>query len=137
VRPPAVGREVPPVARRRIACVLGRTCVIRQLGWIQDDKKLTYDPVSVRTGRNGYDTRTGAKSIYWWGVDHQSTLYRVAMPYAQFFDGGEALHAIEGTVWSPRGSHGCVNMRSSDAKAYWNLLKNGGDVFVCGRKPGT
>lgn len=29
------------------------------------------------------------------------------------------------------------NMRTSDAKSYWNVLKNGDDVYVYGRKPGT
>jgi lipoprotein-anchoring transpeptidase ErfK/SrfK len=59
------------------------------------------------------------------------------MPYSQFFDGGEAFHSISGSVWSPPGSHGCVNMRDSDAATYWSLLKKGDDVYVYGRKPGT
>lgn len=122
-----------PTGKGRIACV----DLTRQLSWIQDGKTLKYGPVPVRTGRNGYETRIGSKAIYWRNVDHKSTLYRVPMPYAQFFDGGEAFHAIRGSVWSPPGSHGCVNMRTSDARAYWNLLKNGDDVFVYGRKPGT
>lgn len=122
-----------PTNKGRIACV----DLTRQLSWIQDGKKLKFGPVPVRTGRNGYETRTGAKKIYWRHKDHWSTLYNVAMPYSQFFDRGQALHSIAGSVWSPPGSHGCVNMRSGDAKKYWSLLKNGDDVYVYGRKPGT
>lgn len=122
-----------PTNKGRIACV----DLTRQLSWIQDGKKLKFGPVPVRTGRNGYETRTGAKKIYWRHKDHWSTLYNVAMPYSQFFDGGQAFHSIAGSVWSPPGSHGCVNMRSGDAKKYWSLLKNGDDVYVYGRKPGT
>lgn len=59
------------------------------------------------------------------------------MPYSQFFDGGQAFHSTTKSMWNPPGSGGCVNMRPADAKAYWNLLRNGDDVFVYGRKPGT
>ena len=37
-------------------------------------------------------------------------IYDVPMPYSQFFDGGQAFHSISGSMWSPPGSHGCVNM---------------------------
>jgi lipoprotein-anchoring transpeptidase ErfK/SrfK len=122
-----------PTNKGRIACV----DLTRQLSWIQDGKTLTYGPVPVRTGRDKYETRTGAKRIYWRNKNHYSSIYKVRMPYSQFFDGGQAFHSITGSVWSPPGSHGCVNMRGGDAKAYWNMLKKGDDVFVYGRKPGT
>jgi lipoprotein-anchoring transpeptidase ErfK/SrfK len=122
-----------PVNTGRTACV----DLTRQLSWIQDGSRLVYGPVPVRTGRDGYETRTGLSRIYWRHRNHVSTLYHVAMPYSQFFDGGEAFHSIAGSVWSPPGSHGCVNMRQADAKAYWSLLKYGDDVYVYGRKPGT
>nr|WP_190131666.1 L,D-transpeptidase [Streptomyces mashuensis] len=122
-----------PVNKGRIACV----DLTRQLSWIQDGKSLKLGPVPIRSGRDGYETRTGLKKIYWRSIDHWSTLYKVRMPYSQFFDGGQAFHSIDGSVWSPPGSHGCVNMRRGDAKAYWSMLKNGDNVYVYGRKPGT
>ncbi|PJE97845.1 hypothetical protein CUT44_09025 [Streptomyces carminius] len=122
-----------PTNKGRIACV----DLTRQLSWIQDGKKLVKGPFPVRTGRDRYETRTGAKKVYWRNRNHWSTLYDVAMPYSQFFDGGQAFHSIKGSVWSPPGSHGCVNMRPADAAAYWKLLRNGDDVHVYGRKPGT
>ncbi|MGW1836598.1 L,D-transpeptidase [Streptomyces sp. BBFR2] len=122
-----------PVNRGRIACV----DLTRQISWIQDGRHLVKRPVPVRTGRNGNETRTGLHKVYWRHKNHVSSLYHVAMPYSQFFDGGQAFHAISGSVWSAPGSHGCVNMRTADAKAYWKLLSTGDDVFVYGRKPGT
>ncbi|MEU9117794.1 L,D-transpeptidase [Streptomyces sp. NPDC048483] len=122
-----------PRNKGRIACV----DLTRQISWIQDGSKLVFGPVPIRTGRNGFETRTGAKRIYWRHLHHVSTLYDVPMPYSQFFDGGQAFHSISGSVWSAPGSHGCVNMRSKDAKKYWSLLRNGDDVHVFGRKPGT
>jgi len=59
------------------------------------------------------------------------------MPYSQFFDGGQAFHSVGLSMWNPPGSHGCVNMTPATAKKYWSLLKNGDDVYVYGRKPGT
>ncbi|WP_241518522.1 L,D-transpeptidase family protein [Streptomyces sp. CB03238] len=122
-----------PTDKGRIACV----DLTRQLSWIQDGTKLTYGPVPVRTGRDGDETRTGARKIYYRNIDHWSTLYDVRMPYAQFFDGGQAFHSVTKSMYNPPGSRGCVNMRPADAKAYWNLLRNGDDVYVYGRKPGT
>jgi hypothetical protein len=122
-----------PVNKGRIACV----DLTLQLSWIQDGSKLVYGPVPVRTGRDGYETRTGLKKIYWRHIDHVSSIYHVPMPYSQFFDGGQAFHAVGVSVWNPPGSHGCANMTTADAKKYWSLLKNGDDVYVYGRKPGT
>ncbi|MBZ4318346.1 L,D-transpeptidase [Streptomyces sp. SCA2-4] len=122
-----------PTDKGRIACV----DLTRQVSWIQDGKKIKYGPVHIRSGRKGFATRTGLKKVYWRDKNHRSSLYDVSMPYSQFFDGGQAFHAISGSVYSPPGSHGCVNMRMKDAQAYWNLLHKGDDVFVYGRKPGT
>ncbi|WP_236240284.1 L,D-transpeptidase family protein [Streptomyces sp. CC228A] len=122
-----------PVNKGRIACV----DLTRQLSWVQDGSKLVYGPVPVRTGRDGAETRTGLKRIYHRNVKHWSTIYKVWMPYSQFFDGGQAFHSTEKSMWNPPGSGGCVNMRPKDAQAYWKLLKKGDDVYVYGRKPGT
>ncbi|MGW0883526.1 L,D-transpeptidase family protein [Streptomyces sp. NPDC002671] len=122
-----------PVNRGRIACVN----LSLQLSWVQDGSRLVYGPVPVRTGRDGFETRTGSYKIYWRDIDHVSTLYDVPMPYSQFFDGGQAFHSVDKSMWNPPGSHGCVNMTTTAAKKYWSLLRTGDDVFVYGRKPGT
>ncbi|MEE1741877.1 L,D-transpeptidase family protein [Streptomyces sp. BE147] len=122
-----------PTDKGRVACV----DLTRQLSWIQDGKKLKFGPVPVRTGRDGAETRTGASKVYWRDIKHWSTIYKVWMPYSQFFDGGQAFHSVTKSMYNPPGSGGCVNMRPADAKAYWKMLKKGDDVFVYGRKPGT
>jgi hypothetical protein len=122
-----------PRNKGRIACV----DLTRQLSWIQDGSRLKYGPVPVRTGRDGAETRTGSKRVYYRSIKHWSTIYHVWMPYSQFFDGGIAFHSVTKSMYNPPGSGGCVNMRPADAKAYWNLLRNGDDVYVYGRKPGT
>ncbi|NUU25711.1 MAG: L,D-transpeptidase [Streptomycetaceae bacterium] len=117
----------------RVACV----DLTRQISWIQDGTKVVSAPVPVRTGRDGDETRPGLHRVYWRHKDHVSTLYGSPMPYSQFFDGGIAFHATDAGMWSPPGSHGCVNMTMDDAKRYWSMLNVGDEVFVYGAKPGT
>ncbi|MEZ0065440.1 lipoprotein-anchoring transpeptidase ErfK/SrfK [Streptacidiphilus sp. MAP12-20] len=117
----------------RVACV----DLTHQKLWIQDGRKVIYGPVTVRTGRKGYATRPGLFHIYWRDRYHVSSIYHVYMPYAEFFDKGQALHAVGIPMSTPPGSHGCVNMTMHDAAAVWNLLRVGNAVDVFGRKPGT
>ena len=122
-----------PTNKGRIACV----DLTHQRMWVQVGKKVVFGPVQVRTGRKGYVTRTGLWHIYSRQVNHWSTLYHVAMPYSQFFSGGEALHGLNEPMSTPPGSHGCVNMNTWDAKKLWSVLKLHDPVKVFGRKPGT
>ncbi|MFE6482008.1 L,D-transpeptidase family protein [Streptomyces sp. NPDC057757] len=119
-----------PVRSYRVACVdLGR-----QLTWVQKGSKVVYGPVPMRSGRAGYGTRTGWKKIYWKHKNHWSTLYNTSMPYSQFFDGGQAFHAVYGSIHTTVGSWGCVNLRLADARKLWGVLKKGDRVYVWGRR---
>ncbi|WP_419996973.1 L,D-transpeptidase [Streptomyces boninensis] len=115
----------------RVVCV----DMTRQVLWVQKGKKVLFGPVPIRTGRPGYETRTGLHRIYWRHKDHQSSLYDAPMPYSQFFDGGQALHGTYSSVYKPPGSHGCVNLRFAESKALWKVLKKGDRVHVYGRRP--
>ncbi|NEC90866.1 L,D-transpeptidase family protein [Streptomyces sp. SID12501] len=126
--PNAAGRC--PVRTYRVACVdLGR-----QLTWVQKGKKVVYGPVPVRSGRTVYPTRGGWHKVYWKHKNHHSTLYDTPMPYAQFFSGGQAFHAVYGSIHTTVGSMGCVNMRLADARTLWGVLKTGDRVYVWGRR---
>jgi len=106
--------------------------------WVQVGSRVVFGPVRVRTGRAHYVTRTGLWHIHRRNRDQWSTLYDVAMPYSQFFSGGEAFHGLDGeSMYSPPGSHGCVNMNTWDARTLWGILRSGDPVEVFGRKPGT
>ncbi|MEU2829732.1 L,D-transpeptidase family protein [Streptomyces lavendulae] len=130
--PNAAGRC--PVDEDRVACV----DLDRQLLWVQEGRRVVFAPVPVRTGRDDQETRTGRHEIYWRHKDHVSTLYPDSpMPYAQFFDGGQALHGRYGDLYAHGGSAGCVNLSLADAERLWNLLTEGDAVYVWGTKPGT
>ncbi|MQY35332.1 hypothetical protein SRB17_33060 [Streptomyces sp. RB17] len=122
-----------PVRSYKVACV----DLDRQLTWVQKGSKVVFGPVPMRSGRKGYITRKGWHTIYWRHKNHVSTLYNEPMPYAQFFDGGQAFHAVYGSIYTTVGSMGCVNLKLSDAATLWNVLKKGDHVYVWGRRPGT
>jgi len=76
----------------------------------------------VRGGGRGLETRTGNFSVYYRDVDHVSGLYGSAMPYSQFFSGGQAFHGSTYMIDPFSGhSHGCVNMYIEDARQLWSL----------------
>jgi hypothetical protein len=59
------------------------------------------------------------------------------MPYSQFFSGGQAFHAVYGSIHTTVGSMGCVNLRLGDARKLWDVLKTRDWVYVWGRRSGT
>lgn len=123
-----------PTTMGRIACV----DLTHQRMWVQVGSRVVFGPVPVRTGRRGHVTRTGLWHVYWRDAHHRSSLYGgVAMPYSQFFSGGEAFHAVAEPMSTPPGSHGCVNLSNRDARALWGVLGLHDPVEVFGRRPGT
>ncbi|MFE7129912.1 L,D-transpeptidase [Streptomyces sp. NPDC057638] len=123
-----------PVRAHRVTCV----DLDRQLLWVQQDEKVLFGPVPTRTGRDSQETRLGWQRIYQRSRDHVSTLYDNApMPYAQFFNGGQALHGRPDDLYDGGGSAGCVNLRLADAEQLWNLLGIGDQLYIWGVKPGT
>ncbi|MGW2114563.1 L,D-transpeptidase [Streptomyces zhihengii] len=130
--PNAAGRC--PVRTYRVTCV----DMDRQLLWVQSGDTVDFGPVPIRTGRDAQETRPGMHEIYWRSRDHVSTLYDDApMPYAQFFDGGQAIHGRLGDLYDGGGSAGCVNLAVDDAATLWDLLDVEDSVYVWGVKPGT
>ncbi|MGW8375025.1 L,D-transpeptidase family protein [Streptomyces sp. ODS28] len=123
-----------PVRRFKVACM----DMDRQLLWVQQGKKVIYGPVMTRTGREGQETRSGWHKIYWKHRKHVSSLYNNApMPYAQFFNKGQALHGSPKGLYNGGGSAGCINLTVPDAKRLWGVLRVGDRLYVWGHKPGT
>ncbi|MFC7307476.1 L,D-transpeptidase family protein [Streptomyces monticola] len=120
-----------PQRKYRVACV----DLTRQLMWVQKGKRTLFGPVPVRTGKRSTPTRSGWHKVYWKHKNHYSTLFNTPMPFSQFFSGGQAFHAIYGSVYNPPGSPGCVNMRFRDARRLWSVLGKGDRVYIWGRRP--
>lgn len=117
------------------ACQTGQVLCIdktsRTLRWvIGGDVQTTLD---ARFGSEMTPTREGTFSVYWKSRDHVSSLYDTPMPYAMFFDGGQAVHyspdfAANGYNGA---SHGCVNIRNEGAiAAIFDQVNIGDTVYV-------
>ncbi|MEV7170474.1 L,D-transpeptidase [Streptomyces sp. NPDC093224] len=123
-----------PVRSYRVTCI----DLDRQLLWVQRSGTVEFDPVPIRSGRDGQETRPGWHEIYERIRDHASTIYDNApMPYSQFFDGGQALHGRPDSLYDGGGSAGCVNLTLPHAAALWDVLEIGDSLYVWGAKPGT
>ncbi|WP_159001006.1 L,D-transpeptidase family protein [Streptomyces sp. SBT349] len=119
--PPLEVPEVEPAQELDERCLTGRVLCISKtsstLSWVIDgDVQLTVD---VRFGAEETPTREGEFEVYWKSRNHHSTLYDSPMPYAMFFDGGQAVHYSEDFAANGYNgaSHGCVNVRDEGAIA--------------------
>ncbi len=99
--------------------------------YVVDGKvRLTLD---ARFGLPGMDTGDGLFRVYWKSRDHVSSAYHSWMPFALFFNGGEAVH------YSPYfardgyngGSHGCIGVRNFRmAEWLFDRIPTGTRVYV-------
>ncbi|MGQ0843390.1 MAG: L,D-transpeptidase [Sporichthyaceae bacterium] len=89
--------------------------------------------MSARFGAKRTPTRYGTYRIYWKNIDHVSSLYGSAMPFAMFYSGGQAVHYSSDFArngYSGR-SHGCVNTRDwSKTQALFRSVGVGTKVVV-------
>jgi lipoprotein-anchoring transpeptidase ErfK/SrfK len=126
------------------ACKAKRTgttfCVdlTHQTTWVMRGGKVHKKPTVLRSGMKGYRSPTGTFKINKRTKKEWSDPYEVWMPYWQRFVGGVGFHQTTTYLHDAwRGSHGCINLLGSDAKAYYGIGKIGMRVKVFGRRPGT
>jgi hypothetical protein len=118
----------------RVVCIDKTT---KSVDWLVDGSlRLTLD---ARFGSKGTPTRDGFFKVYRKSEKHVSRLYDSPMPYALFFDGGQAVH------YSPDfkrngydgASRGCVNTRDRGLmKELFDAVRLGDKVYVYSSKPG-
>ncbi|HUR73369.1 MAG TPA: L,D-transpeptidase family protein [Sporichthya sp.] len=115
----AAGRDRPYGRRLPSSCLHGRVICVdkraRAVRWVIDGVvKMRLD---ARFGADETPTREGVYAITRKSRDHVSSLFHTSMPFALFFDGGQAVHYSPD--FAARGyngaSHGCVNIRDYDA----------------------
>jgi hypothetical protein len=118
-----------------------RVCVdmTSQTMWVIKGGKRIYGPVPVRTGRKGLTTPAGWFRVQDKKVSTVSSYFKVKLPYWQRFYRDMGFHQSTTYLYDPKipGSHGCINLLATDAKALFNLTVRGTEVHIFGRKPGT
>ncbi len=82
----------------------------------------------ISSARKGYHTPRGDFRPQWISRMHYSKKYdNSPMPYSVFFNGGYAIHGTNYTSRLGRpASHGCVRLRTSNARKLYNLVKKYG-----------
>jgi len=94
---------------------------------IYKGKRLLYS-WQVSTARGGYVTPVGSYKPYHSEKMHYSKLYdNSPMPYSLFFKEGYAIHGTHyvRSLGAPA-SHGCVRLRTSNAKKLYEMVKGSG-----------
>jgi peptidoglycan hydrolase-like protein with peptidoglycan-binding domain len=104
-----------------------------------------YAGIHVNTGLSGADTTDGTYAVFehvryseMKGTNPDGSHYDDPnVPYASYFNGGDALHGfIRGSYGSPQ-SNGCVEMTYADAALVWPLTPIGTLVTVVGPNYGS
>lgn len=106
------GRRLPASCLvERVICVDKRALAVR---WVVDGE--IRQRLDARFGSDEFPTREGVFAVTRKSRDHVSSLYHTSMPFALFFDRGQAVHYSPD--FAARGysgaSHGCVNTRDYD-----------------------
>ncbi|HXY28108.1 MAG TPA: L,D-transpeptidase family protein, partial [Acidimicrobiales bacterium] len=105
-----------------------------------DNGTAQYSGIPVNTGAPGADTTDGTYAVFehvrfseMKGTNPDGTTYDDPnVPYASYFNGGDALHGfVRATYGSPQ-SNGCVEMSYADAALVWPLTPIGTLVTVIG-----
>jgi peptidoglycan hydrolase-like protein with peptidoglycan-binding domain len=112
---------------------------------VWNDGLAQYVGIPVNTGESGADTTDGTFVVFehvrysdMKGTNPDGTTYDDPnVPYASYFNGGDALHGfIRATYGSPQ-SNGCVEMSYADAALVWPLTPVGTLVTVEGPDYGS
>ncbi len=106
--------------------------------WV--DGALRFHHILVNTGVRGADTTDGTFQVFehvpfsdMKGTDVTGTKYTDPhVPWASYFDGGEALHGFPRATYGWPQSNGCVEMQISTAGALWPYTPIGTVVTVQG-----
>jgi peptidoglycan hydrolase-like protein with peptidoglycan-binding domain len=109
---------------------------LRNVRWVVDGT--VRFKLDARFGSDELPTREGIYAITRKSRDHISSLYHTSMPFALFFDRGQAVHYS--SDFAARGyngaSHGCVNVRDyKGMQRLFNKAQTGDRVVVYRSRP--
>ena len=110
-----------------------------------DNGAAQYVGIPVNTGAPGADTTDGSYAVFehvrysdMQGTNPDGTTYNDPnVPYASYFNGGDALHGFIRASYGTPQSNGCVEMTYADASLVWPLTPIGTLVTVEGPNYGS
>ena len=101
--------------------------ISKQIMKVYKGEKLLYN-WKVSTGRRGHATPRGHfKPISIEKMHHSKKYHNASMPYSVFFRSGYAVHGTRSVrhLGKPA-SHGCIRLRITHAKTFYNLVRKVG-----------
>ncbi len=119
-------------ARKMVVCA----DLTSQTVWIAEHGTITYGPFPMRSGRPKFESDTGTFPVFLKSRHHFSSQYEVPMPYAMFYNAGEALHVSRRYLYKGKGTHGCVQILPNVAPEMWRRIQIGTTVQVFGSGSG-
>ena len=118
----------PPAPTTEGTCI--QVDIENQRAWLYKNGELTLTTV-ICPGKPGHETPRGEFHVLEKQVEHESTLYHVAMPYFMRLSTPEAdvgLHA--GIIATQPASHGCIRLPRHSAEEFYQNTPVGAKVFV-------
>jgi hypothetical protein len=114
----------------KIICI-DKNTKVRKLFYVKNGA--IQQTLQARFGCSSSPTRNGFFKIFLKKIDEVSDEYKTAMPYAMYFNGGQAIHYS--SDFAARGyngcSHGCVNIKYKKGIAkLFKRVKVGTKVYV-------
>lgn len=134
--PPVAEPPTVPAGSLDARCLTGKVICAdkteRVVRWVVNGRILL--EMDARFGRDSLPTTDGVFSVFWKSRDHVSSIYEADMPFALFFNGGQAVHyspEFSSIGYSGVGSHGCVNTRDYDGMEWlFDQVQTGDKVVV-------
>ena len=119
--------------------------VVPQSLTLWEDGAAKYAGIPVNTGLPGADTTDGNYAVFehvrysdMKGTNPDGSTYNDPnVPYASYFNGGDALHGFARSSYGSPQSNGCVEMSYADASLVWPLTPIGTLVTVEGPNYGS
>ncbi len=119
--------------------------VVPQTLTLWSNGAVQFGGIRVNTGAPGADTTNGTYAVFehvryseMKGTNPDGSTYDDPnVPYASYFNGGDALHGFVRATYGTPQSNGCVEMSYSDAAQVWPLTPIGTLVTVEGPDFGT
>ncbi len=135
-----IARRLDLALSRTDECQKGALVVCADLDsqtvWIAERGTVVFGPFPMRSGRPKFESDAGSFSVFLKSRHHFSSQYEVPMPYAMFYNNGEALHVSRRYLYRGKGTHGCVQILPEVAPEMWRRIGVGTRVHVFGSGSG-
>jgi lipoprotein-anchoring transpeptidase ErfK/SrfK len=134
-----LARSAPASCHAAVSATTVCVDLTHQTLWVTRGGSVIFSPTVIRSGAKGLVTPSGDFAVIEKKQVTISSEYGTPLPYWERFYADFGIHATNASLYGTAdpGSHGCVNMLSSDAQKLYSLTRVGTPVHVFGHKANT